>query len=453
MARNLLNDADARAATAPEGKRVAKLFDGEGLDLWVTPVKPRRGRPRKDSPKFIRRWRFSYRFASKRNSISLGAYPTVTLADARKKAEELRRQLTDGKDPSAQRKAQKQAQAVAHATTFAAVADEWLEKQKALSGDARRSESTIGKLAWLLSLVRPHVGHLQIGEITPMQCLATLKKVEARGRRGRTRNETARRCRETMSRVFRMAVATGRSQFDPTASLVGDDVLTPPSRNSYAAIIEPTAFGRLLRDIDAYHGATETRLALQLIALTALRPGELRQLRWSWIAIDSTEPAVTLPAEIMKMRREHRIPLSRQAVAILAELRELTGWGEFVFPCAQDRKTVGRDGQPSKRPSLRPMSEGALNSALRRLGYESDVHVPHGFRSSFSTIANESGLFDPDTIEAALAHLDKNQIRAVYNRASYWDARRKLAQWWADRCDEMRQERSPKVVALRPVAS
>jgi integrase len=453
MARNLLNDADVKAATAPEGKSVAKLFDGEGLELWATPVRSRRGRPRKDALAFIRRWRFSYRFAGKRNSVSLGAYPTVSLADARKKAEELRRQLTDGKDPSAQRKAQKQAQAVAHATTFAAVADEWLEKQKALSGDAQRSESTLGKLTWLLLLVRPHLGHLQTGEITPMQCLAALKKVEARGRHGRARNETARRCRETMSRVFRMAVATGRAQFDPTASLVGDDVLTPPARNSYAAIIEPTAFGRLLRDIDAYHGAPETRFALQLIALTALRPGELRQLRWSWIAIDSTEPAVTLPAEIMKMRREHRIPLSRQAVAILAELRALTGWGEFVFPCAQPRRTVGRDGQPSKRPSLRPMSEGALNSALRRLGYESDVHVPHGFRSSFSTIANESGLFDPDAIEAALAHLDKNQIRAVYNRASYWDARRKLAQWWSDRCDELKEERPAKVLALRPVAS
>jgi integrase len=453
MARNLLNDADVKAATVPEGKRVAKLFDGEGLELWATPVKPKRGRPRKDAPKLIRRWRFSYRFAGKRNSVSLGAYPTVSLADARKKAEELRRQLTDGKDPSAQRKAQKQARAVAHATTFAAVADEWLEKQKALSGDARRSESTLGKLAWLLSLVGPHLGHQQIGEITPMQCLATLKKVEARGRHGRTRNETARRCRETMSRVFRMAVATGRAQFDPTASLIGDDVLTPPARNSYTAITEPTAFGRLLRDIDAYHGAPETRLALQLIALTALRPGELRQLRWSWIDLDSTEPVVTLPAEIMKMRREHRIPLSRQAVAILAELRELTGWGEFVFPCAQPRRTVGRDGQPSKRPSLRPMSEGALNSALKRLGYASEIHVPHGFRSSFSTMANEAGIWDPDTIEAALAHQDKNQIRAIYNRASYWDARRKLAQWWADRCGEMREERSPKVVALRPAAS
>ncbi len=367
MARNLLNDADVRAATAPAGKRVAKLFDGEGLELWVTPITPRRGRPRKDAPRFIRRWRFSYRFAGKRNSISLGAYPTVSLADARKRAEEFRRLLTVGKDPSAHRKAQRQAQAVAHATTFATLSDEWLEKQKALGGDAQRSESTLGKLAWLLSLLRPHLGHLQVGEITPMECLAALKKIEARGRHGQARNETARRCRETASRVFRMAVATGRAQFDPTASLVGDDVLTPPARNSYAAITEPTTFGRLLRDIDAYHGAPETRLALQLITLTALRPGELRQLRWSWIDLNSAEPVVMLPAKIMKMRREHLVPLSRQAVAVLIKLRELTGCGEFVFPCAQPRRTVGRDGQPSKRPSHRPMSEGALNSASRRL--------------------------------------------------------------------------------------
>jgi integrase len=201
---------------------------------------------------------------------------------------------------------------------------------------------------------------------------------------------------------------------------------------------------------------------LKLLALMALRPGELRQMRWSWVRENAGHPAICIPAAVMKMRREHRVPLSLQAVAVLDELQRLTGWtasgdrnaadADFIFPCSQPRRTVGKDGQPVKRPAMRPMSEGALGSALKRLGYKSTEHVPHGFRSSFSTVANEAAIVEPHVIEAALAHVTPG-VAGDYNRATYWFQRVVLAQWWADRCDELRQERSPKVVALRPVVA
>ena len=456
MARNLLTDADVRTSTCLEGKRIAKLFDGEGLELWVSPIKRKPGRPRKGaaSVQFVRRWRFSYRFAGKRNSLSVGSYPTVPLATARDKVEELRRQIAAGEDPAARRKADKRALEHAAANTFNAIADEWLAKQRALDGKHARAEVSVAKLTWLLDLVRPDIGELSVGEISPMQCLAALKKIEKRGR-----FDTARRCRSTMSRVFKMAMATGRAASDPTSALIGDDVLTPPAGKNRAAITDPTLFGRLLRDVETYHGAPETRLALKLLALTALRPGELRQLRWSWIGESAGQRAICIPAGMMKMRKEHRVPLSTQAAAIVEELRALSGWSasdgrtaanaDFIFPCSQPRRVVGKDGKPSKRPLSRPMSEGALGSALKRLGYESTVHVPHGFRSSFSTIANEAGVSEPHVVEAALAHVTTG-VAGDYNRATYWAQRVILAQWWADRCDELREQRSPKVVALRP---
>jgi integrase len=249
-----------------------------------------------------------------------------------------------------------------------------------------------------------------------------------------SRHETVGRVRETMRRVFKLAVNTSRANFDPTATLVGEDVLARPTTQHRAAITEPKAFGALLRAVGGYDGAPETRFGLQLLALTALRPGELRQLRWTWVSEHGGAPAISLPAELMKMRRPHVVPLSKQAAAILTALRELTGGSEFVFP--------------SSRSHVRPMSEGTLGAALRRLGYSSTEHVPHGFRSSFSTMANEAKLFDPDIIEAALAH-DTPGVRGIYNRATYDAERRKLAQWWADHCDEMAQERPAKVVALR----
>jgi len=428
MGRHFLTDAACRTASVPEGAKLVKLNDGEGLFLLVAPVKLHGGRPRRDAPKFTKRWRFAYRFAGRQNTLALGDYPTLTLAVAREKAEDARKLLATGRDPSAHRKAAKHASA----NTFDAVADEWLEAQHKRPG---LSEITLGKLTWLLSLIRPRLGHLPIAEITPMQCLEVLKHLEKRpGRHGRSRHETVGRVRETMRRVFKLAVNTSRANFDPTATLVGGDVLTRPTTQHRAAITEPKAFGALLRAVGGYDGAPETRFGLQLLALTALRPGELRQLRWTWVSEHGDAPAISLPAGLMKMRRPHVVPLSKQAVAILTELRELTGGSEFVFP--------------SSRSHVRSMSEGTLGAALRRLGYDNTEHVPHGFRSSFSTMANEAKLFDPDIIEAALAH-DTPGVRGIYNRATYDAERRRLAQWWADRCDEMKEDRPAKIVALR----
>jgi integrase len=423
--RHLLTDGKVRTAIPgeKEGKPdekndVLKLSDGDGLQLWVK-RKNHRGRP-----SYVRIWNFDYRFAGKRKGLWLGRYPTVSLAFAREKAEEARQLLAKGIDPSAHRKAAK----TALENTFNVVADEWLAGQV-----GQCSPSTYAKSDWVLKLVRPHLGSMPIDKVTPQDCINALKRVAGLGRHGKPRYETTRRTKESMSRVFKLAVATGRCQTDPTASLSKDAVpaLGLLEHKSYAAITDPTVFGGLLRAIDGYDGSATVRHALEMLSLTALRPGELRQLRWMWIDGE----VVTLPADVMKSRREHRVYLSKRAVAIIAEMRELTGWCEFVFP--------------SNRSPKAPMSEGTLGAALKRLGYESSHHVPHGFRSSFSTMANESGPWRSDIVEAALAHGDEDRIRATYNRAGYEPERRKLAQWWADCCDEMRVERSAKVVALR----
>lgn len=422
-----LTDVACRAAKKSE--KPYKLSDGGGLYLLV-------------DTGGSRLWRQAYRFGGKQKTIALGIYPHVSLAAARDARDANKRSLAAGIDPSEKRKADKRSAEAAHLTTFNAVADAWLTEQR----KAAKSATTLDKLKWIIDLVRPQIGQLQIGVINPSDVLAALRKVEATGRHGKNRYETTKRCRATLSRVFSYAVAEGLREFDPAAAFAKSGHLTPPPTKSYAAIVEPKAFGALLRSIDGYDGNKETRLGLQLLALTALRPGELRQLRWSWAADDIKRPAITLPPEVMKMRREHEVPLSRQAIAILAELREITGWSsihaaagaDYVFPNAQPRRLIGKDGMPSKRPALRPMSEGALGSALRRLGYSSDTHVPHGFRSSFSTLANTSRLFDADIIEAALAHSDGNQIRSIYNRATYDADRTRLAQWWAEYLDELR---------------
>lgn len=430
-----LTDVACRAAKKAE--KPYKLSDAGGLYLLVDTTGSRL-------------WRQAYRFGGKQKTIALGAYPHVSLGAARDARDANKRLLAAGIDPSEKRKADKRAAEAANLTTFNALADAWLTKQH----ETAKSATTLDKLTWIIDLVRPQIGQLQIGAITPLDVLAALRKVEATGRHGKNRYETTKRCRATLSRVFSYAVAEGLREFDPATAFAKSGHLTPPPTKSYAAIVEPNAFGALLRSIDGYDGTKETRLALQLLALTALRPGELRQLRWCWIADDAKKPAITLPAEVMKMRREHRVPLAKQAVAILAQLREMTGWStmhaeagaDYVFPNAQPRRVVGKDGKPSKRPALRPMSEGALGSALRRLGYASDTHVPHGFRSSFSTLSNSSRLFDADIIEAALAHSDGNQIRSIYNRATYDADRARLAQWWADHVDDMRK--SGNVVAI-----
>jgi integrase len=245
--------------------------------------------------------------------------------------------------------------------------------------------------------------------------LAALRTVEERGR-----HETARRLRALVGQVFRYAIATGRAVNDPTIALRG--ALTAPVVKHRSAITNPVEFGGLLRAIDGYQGDPGTRIGLQLLALTFVRPGELRNA--TWLEFDLNAGLWVVPAARIKMRREHRIPLARQAVVLLEELRALTGRHRLLFP--------------GQRAADRAISENTLNGALRRLGFTNDQMTSHGFRAAASSILNESGNFNPDAIEAQLAHQEADAVRRAYKRAQYWDERVKMMAWWADQCDEMR---------------
>ena len=255
----------------------------------------------------------------------------------------------------------------------------------------------------------PALGDHPIAGITAREVNTAIKPVEAAGK-----YETARRLRATMSRVFRFAVATDRADNDPTSALQG--ALIRPTPTPRAAITDISDLRALYRSIDGYGGQMTTRAALKLLALLAPRPGELRQARWS--EFDLQERVWTIPADRMKMRRPHRIPLCAAAVDIIREVKTVTGWADYVFP--------------SIRSPRRPLSENTLNVALRTMGYDNSQMTSHGFRASFSTIANEFGLWSPDAIERSLAHLDANAVRRAYARGEHWDERVRLGEWWAD---------------------
>lgn len=398
---------DAKIRAAKPGPRTVKLSDGGGLQLWI-------------EPNSAKRWRLAYRFSGSQKTLAIGVYPATGLREAREAREEAKRLLANGQDPALVKKLAKAAKAMASANTFEAIAGELLEKKRR-EGKADR---TMGKVEWLLGLVRPALGPRPIAEITAPEVLAVLRGVESRGR-----HETARRLRATIGQVFRYAVATGRAEGDPTGALKG--ALTAPTVRHRAAIIEPKAFGGLLRAIAGYEGAPETKAALELLPLTFVRPGELRAAEWSEFDLDAGVWAIS--AEKMKMKRPHRVPLVPRVVAILRELQAITGGGKFLFP--------------SVRSPARCMSENTINAALRRLGFEKDEMTGHGFRSAASSMLNESGLWNADAIERQLAHVDNDSVRRAYARADFWEERVRMMAWWADRCQEMR--RGGIVVALR----
>jgi len=258
-----------------------------------------------------------------------------------------------------------------------------------------------------LKLANRDFGRKPITEITAPMILKTLRKVEAKGN-----YETAHRLRSRIGSVFRYAVASGVADIDPTYAL--RDALIRPTRVHRAAIVEPKALGRLLVEIDGFDGQATTRIALKLLAMLAQRPGEIRNAKWE--EFDLQECVWSIPAAKMKMRRDHNVPLPKQALALLTELRAMGYNGEYLFP--------------SLRSWTRPMSENTLNAALRRMGYSGDEMTAHGFRASFSTLANESGLWNPDAIERALAHVEKNEVRRAYARGEHWEERVRLADWW-----------------------
>lgn len=391
-----LTDAAIRASRGSE--RVQKLSDGGGLHLLVT-------------PKGARLWRMNYRYGGKQKTLSFGAYPTITLADARGRREAAKRMLASGIDPGAQRRFEKAARSVAAANTFTSVADEYIAK---LTQEGR-AEATIKKVTWLLDFARPVLGPRAMTEISAAEVLGALRKVESRGRL-----ETARRLRSTIGSVFRYAIATARGENDPTLALRG--ALVTPQVKSRAAVTSPIAFGALLRAIEDYEGQPVTHGALRLLALLFPRPGELRAAEWSEFNLDAA--AWTIPGARTKTRREHRKPLPRQAVAILRNLFALTGDHPLVFP--------------SVRTWQRPISENTLNAALRRLGYGKDEATAHGFRATASTLLNESGEWASDAIERELGHVEADDVRRAYARGAHWDERVRMMQWWADRCDSLR---------------
>jgi integrase len=334
------------------------------------------------------------------------------LAQARKIKSEARAQVAVGIDPSEAKQEAKAQAREAHGNTFEKIGTAFLSKQQ-IEG---KSKATLDKTAYHLKLANTAFGRKPITEITAPMILKCLRKVEAKGN-----YETAHRLRARIGSVFRYAVASGLAETDPTYAL--KDALIKPTRVHRAAITDPKAFGALLREVDAFEGQATTRIGLQLLALTAQRPGEVRHAKWE--EFDFQEKVWSLPAAKMKMHRDHNVPLPDQAIALLDELRMITGNGVYLFP--------------SLRSWQRPMSENTLNAALRRMGYSGEEMTAHGFRASFSTLANESGLWNPDAIEAALAHVERNEVRKAYNRGLYWDERVKLADWWATVLDDLRK--------------
>lgn len=400
-----LSDTAIRAAKP--GPKPIKLSDEKGLFLLVAPTGGKL-------------WRMKYRIAGKEKKLALGRYPDVALKEARERCAEARKLISAGIDPSEKKRIDRLDATLKAETTFKAVADEYIAKCE----KEGRADVTVGKARWLLSLLEPALGTRPIEEISPVELLAALKKVEAKGHL-----ETARRMRSFASRVFRYAVATARATADPAAALRG--ALVAPKVTHHSAILEAKGVGALLRAIDGYDGQPMTKLALQLAPHVFVRPGELRQAEWT--EIDLEAGIWKISATKMKMRQPHMVPLSRQAIEIFQAAQALTGRHRYVFA--------------SLYPGKRPMSENTINAALRRMGYSGDEMTAHGFRAMASTLLNESGKWNPDAIERALAHKAADGVRGAYHRGAHWAERVEMAQWWSDHLDQLKSNVATEVTS------
>lgn len=393
-----LTASQVRAARAHE--KQYKLFDRRGLYLLVHP----------NGGKY---WRFKYRFGGKEKVLALGTYPEITLADARDRREDARRDVAKGVDPGVQRKAYRESVAQGRRDSFEAIAREWHRRNQS-KWTSRHADRVLARLK---NEVFPWLGSEPISEIEAPALLRCLRRTEDRGA-----VYTAHRVRSLCSQVFRYAIVTSRASRDPAADLVG--ALKPHKTKHYATITDPRQIGALLRAIDGYHGTFVVRSALKLAPLVFMRPGNLRSARWSEIDFQSAEWRV--PVERMKSDRQHIVPLSRQALAILRDLHPKTsGEGDFVFPNRDHRDSC--------------MSENTINGALHRLGYSKEDLTGHGLRHMASTMLHERG-WASEAIERQLAHVDQNKTRGVYNYAEYLDERRVMMQSWADFLDELRED-------------
>ncbi|ARS26086.1 tyrosine-type recombinase/integrase [Sphingomonas sp. KC8] len=390
---------DTAIRNAKPKEKPYKVADSQGLYLLV-------------NPRGSKLWRVKYRINGVERKLAIGSYPEITLAEARSARDAARRQLAHDIDPNfAKRQARIEASMRAE-NSFAKVAEELIAKREKEGVSPR----TLEKYHWLLKLLGSEFGRRPVAEISPAELLHEIKHHERRGR-----YETAKRLRSFASRVFRYAAATARAERDPAQLLLG--ALIQPRVKHFAAITDPVGFGGLLRSIEDYEGDPAVMHALKLTPHLFQRPGELRQMEWAEI---NFEKAIwTLPPEKMKMRQPHAVPLSRQALEILASMRGLTGKGNYVFP--------------SVRTRARPISENTITGALRRMGYTKEQMTTHGFRTSASSLLNESGKWNPDAIERALAHMVSGEIRRIYNQSAYWAERVEMAQWWSDYLDELRE--------------
>jgi integrase len=379
---------------AKPGTKNYKMADGGGLYMLVT--------------KTGRYWRYDYRYLNKRKTLSLGVYPDISLKDAREKHANARKMLADEIDPAEHRKRMKAARFAAADNSFEKLAWDWFGKQNWTKGHARTVKGRLN------NNILPWIGDRPVSEITAQDVLTVCRRVESRGA-----IETAHRVKTICSQVFRYCVAAGLVESDPCRDLA--KALTPVSPKHMATILEPKKIGELMRAIEGYEGHQITRSALQLAPLVFVRPGELRHAEWSEFDLDQGQ--WRLPAEKMKMRQAHIVPLSRQALELIRDIQPLTGQGYYVFP--------------SLRSNYRPMSENTVNGALRRLGYAKDEITGHGFRSMASTRLHEMG-WPSHLIERQLAHRDGNTVKAAYNHAEYMPERIKMMQEWADYLDRLK---------------
>jgi len=397
---------DTALRKAKPGDKPQKFADGGGLYLLLKPTG-------------AKWWRWDYRrpVSGKRNTLSLGIYPDVGLALARERRDEARRLLAQGVDPGETRKAEKAAGEQRAANSFEVVAREWLVKQSWVPG-------YISKVtAWMANDVFPYIGSRPIASLSAPDFLSVGRRIEERGA-----IESAHRILQNCSQVMRYAIATGRAERNPVPDLKG--ALTRPPKRHFASIVDPKQVGALLRAIDGYAGSPEVRAALKLAPLVFVRPGELRQAEWAEFDLDAEDadhqpvPFWDIPASRMKMREPHLVPLAPQAVAILRELQPLTGRGRYVFPSARSPK--------------RPMSNNAVNAALRRMGFDSDTMTGHGFRATARTILDEVLGFRPDWIEHQLAHAVRDPNGRAYNRTAHLADRRKMMLAWATYLDGLK---------------
>jgi integrase len=418
MAKHLI-PSNATIKSIKSGDPRQRLNDGEGLYLKLFVNGGSHG------------WRFDYSLDGRRNTLSLGTYPDTTLSDARKQAEDARRLIRSGRDPSELRKAAREKvaarrEAASRAAaglppldSFEAIAREWYAKHAPSWADTH-AEKILRRLE---RDVFPWIGSKPIKSIRPADLLSLFKRVEERGAL-----ETTHRVQQNCGQVFRYAVATARADSDPSRDLRG--ALPPWKPQHYPTITDPRTVGRLLRDIANYDGGFVTRCAMKLSPLLFVRPGELRRAEWSEVNLEAAEWRI--PASKMKARVLHIVPLATQAVEILQELKPLTERSAWVFP--------------GVRTNGEPMSENTVNAALRRLGYDRTMLTAHGFRGMASTMLHEGG-WPTDVIERQLSHCERNSVKAAYNHAEHLPARRQMMQAWADYLDSLRK--GAEVVPLR----